>query len=32
MYGIVATMPVIATTSASVGEPNLARTKSEVVM
>ncbi len=28
MYGIVATMPVIATSSASVGEPNRARTKS----
>jgi hypothetical protein len=28
MYGMVATMPVIAMTRASVGEPNLARTKS----
>ena len=28
MYGIVATIPVMATSSASVDEPNLARTKS----
>ncbi|GAA3446755.1 hypothetical protein GCM10018955_61940 [Planomonospora venezuelensis] len=28
MYGMVATMPVIATSSASVGEPKRARTKS----
>ena len=31
MYGMVATMPVMATASASVGEPNRPRTKSAVV-
>ena len=31
MYGMVATMPVIATASARVGDPNRARTKSAAV-